>query len=284
MFYGAARLHMSPQIPLPLYHESPTIADSSVDIGLITGMALQERKTATTGNAQPQNPKRQNAGKANDQTMTGIMTDHRAALSPDLSGNVPFLSPLIFHDTVEIERSCGSSRGSIAEIDKAGGVEEVTDSVMLVRAVEIIVHPGQDKHDDGFLEPTENKHYGCHGGNEGEKQSASLRNNMSNVQKSGIYENFNAFCKVPGSLLIIDKVQHGFRRRITSHALTVSANKSMEDLILDNIRDWFGKLVSAEMHDTAEPANREWSVSRKMANWLSRLTFDIVGDLSFGRG
>ncbi|KAI4172065.1 MAG: hypothetical protein LQ343_003812 [Gyalolechia ehrenbergii] len=98
---------------------------------------------STTGNAQPQNPKRQNAGKANDQTMTGIMTDHRAALSPDLSGNVPFLS--------------------------------VTDSVMLVRAVEIIVHPGQDKHDDGFLEPTEDKHYGCHGGNEGEKQSASLR-------------------------------------------------------------------------------------------------------------
>lgn len=47
---------------------------------------------STTGNAQPQNPKRQNAGKANDQTMTGIMTDHRAALSPDLSGNVPFLS------------------------------------------------------------------------------------------------------------------------------------------------------------------------------------------------
>lgn len=105
----------------------------------------------------------------------------------------------------------------------------------------------------------------------------------TNFQKSRIYENFSAFFKVPGFLLIIDKVQHGFRRRITSHALTVSANKSMEDLILDNVRDWFGKLVSAEIHDTAEPANREWSVSRKMTNWLSRLTFDIVGDLSFGR-
>ncbi|KAI4172066.1 MAG: hypothetical protein LQ343_003813 [Gyalolechia ehrenbergii] len=37
----------------------------------------------------------------------------------------------------------------------------------------------------------------------------------------------------------------------------------MEDLILDNVRDWFGKLVSAEIHDTAEPANREWSENLK---------------------
>ncbi|KAL8841180.1 MAG: hypothetical protein Q9170_001034 [Blastenia crenularia] len=105
----------------------------------------------------------------------------------------------------------------------------------------------------------------------------------SNVQKSKFYNVFSAFFEVPGSITIINKVEHGFRRRITSQALTTSAIKSMEELILDNVTSFCNQLVNAASPDAAEPVNGGWSAGRNMTDWLARLTFDIIGDLCFGR-
>lgn len=105
----------------------------------------------------------------------------------------------------------------------------------------------------------------------------------SNVQKSKFYNVFRAFFEVSGSITIIDKVQHGFRRRIMSQALTIPAIKSMERSILENVQNFCDQLVGIQSRDVAEPMSREWSAGRNMTDWLARLTFDIVGDLCFGR-
>ncbi|KAL9593580.1 MAG: hypothetical protein Q9219_007485 [cf. Caloplaca sp. 3 TL-2023] len=105
----------------------------------------------------------------------------------------------------------------------------------------------------------------------------------SNVQKSKFYDVFRAFFEVPGSITLIDKVQHGFRRRITSQALTISAIKSMEGLILDNIRNFCEQIITLGGHGSARKTSDDWSPGENMTEWLARLTFDIVGDLCFGR-
>lgn len=105
----------------------------------------------------------------------------------------------------------------------------------------------------------------------------------SNVQKAKFYNAFSSFFSVPSTITFIDKAQHGFRRRIINQALAVSALKGMERLMLDNIRKFCDQLVDTEPQDAAELPSREWSTCKNMTDWFARLTFDIVGDLSFGR-
>lgn len=111
----------------------------------------------------------------------------------------------------------------------------------------------------------------------------NIYQSRSNVQKSKFYNIFSAFFAVPGTITIINKATHGFRRRIVNQALTAAAVKSMERLMLGNIRSFCNELVENKSEEDVEPLSREWSAARNMTDWLARLTFDIVGDLCFGR-
>jgi hypothetical protein len=54
----------------------------------------------------------------------------------------------------------------------------------------------------------------------------------------------------------------------------------MEKYILANIRS-FCDALGAESANASE--NKGWTVGRNMADWCNYLTFDIMGDLCFGK-
>lgn len=105
----------------------------------------------------------------------------------------------------------------------------------------------------------------------------------SNVQKSKLYEVFESFFLVASSGSIIDKVKHGSRRRIVGQALTLPAVKSMEGLILDNVRMFCDHLAETRPSNGTELSDIDWSPGRNMTDWVARLTIDIIGGLLFGQ-
>ena len=98
----------------------------------------------------------------------------------------------------------------------------------------------------------------------------------ANVQKSGWYKIFRHAFDIPNSLTMIDKERHGFKRRILSQGLTTSAIKLMEDHIFKNTDIFYENLTDKER-------KADWSSARNMSDWTGYLTFDIMGDLCFGR-
>ena len=51
--------------------------------------------------------------------------------------------------------------------------------------------------------------------------------------------------------------------------------------MLENMRNFCDQLGNSKL--ASELVQSEWSAGRNMTDWLARLTFDIVGDLCFGR-
>jgi len=60
--------------------------------------------------------------------------------------------------------------------------------------------------------------------------------------------------------------------------------KSMEKYILGNIRTFCDKLGNKPAASlVGEKGDGEWSVVQNMADWCNYLTFDVMGDLCFGK-
>lgn len=59
----------------------------------------------------------------------------------------------------------------------------------------------------------------------------------------------------------------------------------MEKYILGNVRTFCSALGSKPAFTTAEKAGEkgQWSVAQNMADWCNYLTFDVMGDLCFGK-
>jgi cytochrome P450 len=101
----------------------------------------------------------------------------------------------------------------------------------------------------------------------------------ANVQKSSYYSVFSHFFKVPMSMTTIDLKKHAFKRRIDHQAMSQSAIKGMEDLVLKNVRIFCDKLI-----DEGEPANKDgWYTQRDMSAWTGYVTSDTMGDVTFNR-
>lgn len=113
----------------------------------------------------------------------------------------------------------------------------------------------------------------------------------SNVRKSDFYTAFPANKHTFNVHSAIDKSLHARKRRVISHAFADGAIKSMEKYIIANI-DVACELLATDVkrgqaeamltwNPTAE--KEEWSVPRNIASWADWLTFDIMGDLVFGK-
>lgn len=74
----------------------------------------------------------------------------------------------------------------------------------------------------------------------------------------------------------IDKSKHAFRRRVLDQAFSEKALADAEGLILENARRWLEYLGA----DTLESG---WTRSRDMNDWCNWLSFDLMGDMTFGR-
>jgi len=102
----------------------------------------------------------------------------------------------------------------------------------------------------------------------------------ANVRKSEFYSVFPPTKDTFNTHSSIDKAAHGRKRRVLSHAFSDGAIKQMERYILANIRS-FCDALGAESPNASE--KKGWTTGRNMADWCNYLTFDIMGDLCFGK-
>lgn len=119
----------------------------------------------------------------------------------------------------------------------------------------------------------------------------------ANVKKSNFYTVFPATKGAFSTHTAIDKGAHARKRRVLSQAFSDSAMRAMEVHILDNIRSWCGHLgdwQGPSKDDINGPPNGviglqpalrsgAWSAPKNMGDWTNYLSFDVLGDLCFGK-
>ena len=76
----------------------------------------------------------------------------------------------------------------------------------------------------------------------------------------------------------INKTAHGRKRRVLGHAFSDHALKSLEVFITNNVDRWC-KLLGED--NGQSPST--WSKSKDMRRWANYVTFDILGELCFGK-
>ena len=116
----------------------------------------------------------------------------------------------------------------------------------------------------------------------------TIYGHRANVKKSQFYSVFPPTKDTYSTHSSIDKVAHARKRRVLSHAFSDNAIKGMEKYILGNVRTFCSALGSSPPHPafTAVEKTREkgqWNAAQNMADWCNYLTFDVMGDLCFGK-
>lgn len=109
----------------------------------------------------------------------------------------------------------------------------------------------------------------------------------ANVQKSQFYSAFPPSKDQFNTHSTIDKKAHKRKRAVLSHAFSEAAIKSMEKYILGNIRTFteqLGRSITEGQNNGMVVAEKKgWGKAQDMADWCNYLTFDIMGDLCFGK-
>ncbi|KAL7271877.1 hypothetical protein RUND412_005340 [Rhizina undulata] len=110
-----------------------------------------------------------------------------------------------------------------------------------------------------------------------------------NVQKSE--EFYRAFAGHPtnytrNTLNVTNKQIHASRRKVLAHAFTETALKSMEPYFLPEIENLCNIIATWEQSLPIPGSDKEKSGKWRgdMGKWANYLTFDIMGELSFGKG
>lgn len=77
---------------------------------------------------------------------------------------------------------------------------------------------------------------------------------------------------------VIDKEIHNRKRRVLSHAFSDAALRSFDDSIIENVDRWCDILGQKDGGKSTT-----WSSPKNMATWANYVTFDVLGDLCFGK-
>lgn len=99
----------------------------------------------------------------------------------------------------------------------------------------------------------------------------------NNVQKSKMY----SFLHEKGSCsthTAIDRDLHAFKRRVLGQAFSEQALRNLESLMIETIDTWLVALSQG-----SNDGQKGWSEPKDMAAWSNYLTFDVLGDLCFGK-
>lgn len=102
------------------------------------------------------------------------------------------------------------------------------------------------------------------------------------VKKSQFYSVFPPTKDTFNTHSSIDKASHARKRRVLSHAFSKNAIESMEKYVLANVRA-FCQIDGKGKSGYADSKQAEWSAPLNMADWCNYLTFDVMGDLCFGK-
>lgn len=94
----------------------------------------------------------------------------------------------------------------------------------------------------------------------------------TNVRKAPVYTYLHDG-GASASATVINKDAHARKRRILSHAFSDTALRSLEEYMIQNIELWCTLLTEGE----------GWSEVKDMSRWSNYLTFDILGELCFGK-
>ncbi|PGG99084.1 hypothetical protein AJ80_09416 [Polytolypa hystricis UAMH7299] len=104
------------------------------------------------------------------------------------------------------------------------------------------------------------------------------------LKKGDFYNAFPAIKGVYNTHNVIDKTVHGRKRRVLSQAFSENALKGMEDLMLSSIRQ-FCAIMAGDEETHKAPSDRveRGHVVRNMSEWFGYLTYDVMGELCFGK-
>ena len=113
----------------------------------------------------------------------------------------------------------------------------------------------------------------------------------SNVRKGDFYAAFPPTKESFNTHSSIDKASHARKRRVLSHAFSDSAIKSMENHILAHVRSFCSNLGSTLNPQAWSPMDNKdeksghggWTPAKNVSDQANYLTFDIMGDLCFGK-
>lgn len=112
----------------------------------------------------------------------------------------------------------------------------------------------------------------------------TIYGHKSNVKKSQFYSVFPPTKDTFNTHSSIDKAAHARKRRVLSHAFSDGAIKSMEKYVLANVRTFCSALgLSSKSLSEKSESKELWSAPQNMSDWCNYLTFDVMGDLCFGK-
>jgi cytochrome P450 len=97
------------------------------------------------------------------------------------------------------------------------------------------------------------------------------------IRKSDFYSAFPAIKGVWNTHNAIDKSVHGRKRRVLSQAFSDNALKGMESVMLLHVRQLCSILGAGGVEKMEEGGC--WN----MADWFSYLSYDVMGELCFGK-
>ncbi|PYH45371.1 cytochrome P450 [Aspergillus saccharolyticus JOP 1030-1] len=114
------------------------------------------------------------------------------------------------------------------------------------------------------------------------------------LRKADFYNAFPAIKGVYNTHNVIDKTAHGRKRRVLSQAFADHALKSMEDVMLLHVRQLCAGLMPRqqtsskggllqEKQDVLSPAAAPPVIVQDLGRWFSYLTYDVMGELCFGK-
>lgn len=81
---------------------------------------------------------------------------------------------------------------------------------------------------------------------------------------------------------VIDKTLHGRKRRVMAQAFSDAAIRGMEDNVLTHVRTFVSNLET-DSSESEKSGIKGRKAGRNMAHWSNWLTFDVIGDLCFGK-
>jgi hypothetical protein len=106
------------------------------------------------------------------------------------------------------------------------------------------------------------------------------------VKKGNFYNAFPAIKGVYNTHNVIDKTVHGRKRRVLSQAFSENALKGMEDVMLLHIGQFLAIMGGdTELSTHLSPGDRvrNGTIVRNMTYWFGYLTYDVMGELCFGK-
>ncbi|GFF89224.1 isotrichodermin C-15 hydroxylase [Aspergillus udagawae] len=101
------------------------------------------------------------------------------------------------------------------------------------------------------------------------------------LRKANFYNAFPAIKSVYNTHNAIDKAMHGRKRRVLSQAFSDHALKSMEDVMLLHVRQ-LCEILTGGLEGKGEKSATATAIFN-MGDWFSYLTYDVMGELCFGK-